>query len=257
MDRLKIVILAGGFGTRLAEYTDTIPKPMVEIGGKPIIWHIMQHYSRFGFTDFVIALGYKAEVLRDYFLNFKSLNSNFSVNLNSGAVSWLDTTAPDWTVTLVDTGINSLTGTRLGKLRGVIGDERFMLTYGDGLSNVDLNELITHHEKLGCIATVTAVRPPAKFGEMSLQDDVVDSFQEKPQLDSGWINGGFFVFEPGFFDYIPEQDVMLERDPLTKAVNDRQLAAYQHLGFWQSMDTKRDRDVLQALWDSGAPPWMI
>jgi glucose-1-phosphate cytidylyltransferase len=253
---MKVVILAGGFGTRLAEYTDSIPKPMVTVGGKPIIWHIMQHYAKFGHTDFVVALGYKAEVIREYFLNFNSLNSDFTVDLATGSVQWIGSSAPNWKVTLVDTGLESLTGTRLRRLAPILGHERFMLTYGDGVSNVDIHELLKFHEGHGRKVTMTAVRPAARFGELEISAGGVKSFQEKPQLHSGWINGGFFVMEPSFFDFIPENNVMLEREPFNNATADQELMAFEHLGFWQCMDTKRDADNLQALWDSGVPPWL-
>jgi len=253
---MKVVILAGGFGTRLAEYTDSIPKPMVTVGGKPIMWHIMQHYAKFGHTDFVIALGYKAEVIREYFLNFNSLNSDFTVDLATGSVQWIDSSAPNWKVTLVDTGLESLTGTRLRRLAPILSDERFMLTYGDGVSNVDIHELLKFHEGHGRKVTMTAVRPAARFGELEMSEGRVKSFQEKPQLHSGWINGGFFVMEPSFFDFIPEENVMLEREPFNKATADQELMAFEHQGFWQCMDTKRDMENLQALWDSGDPPWV-
>jgi len=253
---MKVVILAGGFGTRLAEYTDSIPKPMVTVGGKPIIWHIMQHYAKFGHTDFVIALGYKAEVIREYFLNFNSLNSDFTVDLATGSVQWIDSSAPNWKVTLVDTGLESLTGTRLRRLASILGEERFMLTYGDGVSNVNIDELLKFHDSHGRKVTMTAVRPAARFGELDISAGSVKSFQEKPQLHSGWINGGFFVMEASFFNFIPEENVMLEREPFNKATADQELMAFEHQGFWQCMDTKRDMENLQALWDSGDPPWL-
>jgi glucose-1-phosphate cytidylyltransferase len=253
---MKVVILAGGFGTRLSEYTDTIPKPMVQIGGKPIIWHIMQHYAKFGHTEFVVALGYKAEVIREYFLQFNALNSDFTVDLSSGKVNWIGSAAPEWKVTLVDTGLDSLTGTRLKRLRPFLGEERFMLTYGDGVSNVNLDDLVSFHNEHGKLVTMTAVRPAARFGELDIDRGAVKTFQEKPQLHSGWINGGFFVFEPGFIDSIPETNVMLERDPMQKVSQDNELMAFQHEGFWQCMDTKRDMETLSELWDSGEAPWV-
>jgi glucose-1-phosphate cytidylyltransferase len=253
---MKVVILAGGFGTRLSEYTDTIPKPMVQIGGKPIIWHIMQHYAKFGHSEFVVALGYKAEVIREYFLQFNALNSDFTVDLSSGKVNWIGSAAPEWKVTLVDTGLDSLTGTRLKRLRPFLGEERFMLTYGDGVSNVNLDDLVTFHNEHGKLVTMTAVRPAARFGELDIDSGSVKTFQEKPQLHSGWINGGFFVFEPGFLDAIPETNVMLERDPMQTVAQNNELMAFQHEGFWQCMDTKRDMETLSELWDSGKAPWL-
>jgi glucose-1-phosphate cytidylyltransferase len=254
---MKVVILAGGFGTRLSEYTDSIPKPMVQVGGRPLIWHIMQHYAKFGHTEFVIALGYKAEVIRDYFLNFNSLNSDFTVDLADGSIEWINSSAPNWKVTLVDTGLDSLTGTRLKKLAPHLEGNRFMLTYGDGVANVDIEELLSFHNKHGRQVTMTAVRPSARFGELDINAGQVKSFEEKPQLHSGWINGGFFVMEPGFLNYIPDENVMLERSPFNNATADGELMAFEHQGFWQCMDTKRDMDGLQALWDSGIAPWTV
>lgn len=254
---MKVVILAGGFGTRLSEYTDSIPKPMVQVGGRPLIWHIMQHYAKFGHTEFVIALGYKAEVIRDYFLNFNSLNSDFTVDLADGSIEWINSSAPNWKVTLVDTGLDSLTGTRLKKLAPHLEGNRFMLTYGDGVANVDIEELLSFHNKHGRQVTMTAVRPSARFGELDINAGQVKSFEEKPQLHSGWINGGFFVMEPGFLNYIPDENVMLERSPFNNATADGELMAFEHQGFWQCMDTKRDMEGLQALWDSGIAPWTV
>jgi len=254
---MKVVILAGGYGTRLAEFTDVIPKPMVPIGGKPIIWHIMNHYAKFGHTDFVIALGYKSEVIKNYFLEFNSVNSDFKVNLESGKIEWLDVQAPNWNVTLVDTGEETLTGTRLKMLAPYLGKESFMLTYGDGLSDVPIDKLIEFHQSHGKSVTMTAVRPNARFGELEIDKGLVVAFKEKPQLHSGWINGGFFVCEPEFILEIPNQNVMLEKEPLETVTLKGQLRAYQHQGFWQCMDTKRDMDMLQSMWDKGNPPWVL
>tara|TARA_B110000503_G_C7172295_1_gene424959 strand:- start:6284 stop:6937 length:654 start_codon:yes stop_codon:yes gene_type:complete len=217
----------------------------------------MQHYAKFGHTEFVIALGYKAEVIRDYFLNFNSLNSDFTVNLADGSIEWINSSAPNWKVTLVDTGLDSLTGTRLKKLAPHLEGNRFMLTYGDGVANVDIEELLSFHNKHGRQVTMTAVRPSARFGELDINAGQVKSFEEKPQLHSGWINGGFFVMEPGFLNYIPDENVMLERSPFNNATADGELMAFEHQGFWQCMDTKRDMDGLQALWDSGIAPWTV
>lgn len=251
---MKVVILAGGFGTRLSEYTENTPKPMVQIGGKPIIWHIMQHYAKFGFNDFVIALGYRAQDIREYFLKFNSLNSDFTVDLSSGEVNWLGSSSPEWKVTLVDTGLESLTGTRLKMLTPHLNN-RFMLTYGDGLSDVDLKKLIYFHESHGKQVTMTAVRPPARFGELEISQGQVHSFDEKPQLQSGWVNGGFFVIEPDFLRQIPDSNVMLERGPLQSAASRGELMAFEHEGFWQCMDNKRDKESLDSLWASGQAPW--
>tara|TARA_B110000977_G_scaffold65173_1_gene88797 strand:+ start:1507 stop:2160 length:654 start_codon:yes stop_codon:yes gene_type:complete len=217
----------------------------------------MQHYAKFGHTEFVIALGYKAEVIRDYFLNFNSLNSDFTVDLADGSIEWINSSAPNWKVTLVDTGLDSLTGTRLKKLAPHLEGNRFMLTYGDGVANVDIEELLSFHNKHGRQVTMTAVRPSARFGELDINAGQVKSFEEKPQLHSGWINGGFFVMEPGFLNYIPDENVMLERSPFNNATADGELMAFEHQGFWQCMDTKRDMEGLQALWDSGIAPWTV
>jgi glucose-1-phosphate cytidylyltransferase len=253
---MKVIILAGGFGTRLAEYTDAIPKPMVPIGGKPIIWHIMQNYANFGHKDFYIALGYKADFIKDYFLNYTALNSDFTVSLASGKVLSHQKESPDWQVTLVNTGNNSMTGGRVKRMQKFIGNETCMLTYGDGLANIDLNKLLNFHRSHGKLITVSAVRPSARFGELEIKGDKVDSFKEKPQLHEGWINGGFFIFEPGFFDLIDGDNMLLEREPLERATRNGELMAYRHDGFWHCMDTKRDHELLESLWTKG-PPWTI
>jgi len=254
---MKVILLAGGFGTRISEYTGTIPKPMVKIGGVPIIWHIMNHYSKFGHNDHYIALGYKAEVLKEYFLNYKSLNSNFTVNLLTGNVTSHHVDSVDWNVTLVDTGINSMTGGRVKRMKKFIGNETCMLTYGDGVSDIDIDELLGFHKKHGKLVTVSAVRPTARFGELELNGSKVTQFQEKPQLHQGWINGGYFVIEPEFFDFIDGDDSLLEREPLERAVSLGQLMAYKHDGFWQCMDTKRDHEFLENLWNSNTAPWAV
>ena len=254
---MKVLILAGGFGTRLAEYTEVIPKPMVPIGGKPIIWHIMQHYASYGHKEFVLALGYKADVIKKFFLELSSTGSNFTVNTASGDLEIHDSTSPDWKVTLIDTGLDSLTGERIARVGKYLNDEPFFLTYGDGVSDVDIDALLSFHRSHQRIITMSAVRPPARFGELSIAEDgTVESFQEKPQLHSGWINGGFFVVQPEFLDLIPRSNVMLEREPLEAATKIGQLSAYKHEGFWQCMDTKRDVELLQSLWDSGEAPWV-
>lgn len=254
---MKVVLLAGGFGTRLSEYTDLIPKPMVPIGGKPILWHVMKSYSKFGFNDFIIALGYKSEVIKDYFLNYRTLNSNFSINLSSGILQPHHVDSVDWNVTLIDTGLNTMTGGRLKRLKDYIGNETFMLTYGDGVANVDIEKLLKFHRSHGKMITMTAVRPSARFGELTINDTAeVTSFQEKPQLHNGWINGGFFIIEPAFFDLIDGDLNMLEREPLEKAVLMNQLMAYKHDGFWHCMDTKRDHELLESLWSNNKiAPW--
>jgi len=250
---MKVIILAGGFGTRISEYTDIIPKPMIQIGSKPILWHIMNTYAHFGHKDFYIALGYKAEVIKDYFLNYSSLNSDFSVNLGTGKIKLHNSGAEDWNITLVDTGTNSMTGGRVKRMQPYIGDEPFMLTYGDGVADIDIDELLNFHTAHGKMVSISAVRPAARFGELEIEGSSVTSFQEKPQLQQGWINGGYFVAEASFFDLIDGDDTMLEREPLEEAANQKQLMAYKHDGFWHCMDTKRDHDLLESLWSDGAP----
>jgi len=250
---MKVVILAGGYGTRLGEYTNLIPKPMVKIGQKPIVWHIMEHYASFGHKDFYLALGYKAAYVKEYFLNYKSLNSDFSIDLLSGELSKSKDSAVDWKVTLVDTGIETLTGGRIKRLKEYVGNETFMVTYGDGLSNIDLGKLLEFHNNHGKLVTISAVHPTARFGELHLDGDKVATFQEKPQLHEGWINGGFMIIEPEFLDFIKDDGTMLEKEPFEKAASVGELMAYRHEGFWQCMDTKRDHELLEKLWESGAP----
>jgi glucose-1-phosphate cytidylyltransferase len=252
---MKVIILAGGFGTRLSEYTGTVPKPMIPIGGKPILWHIMQTYSSQGYSDFLIALGYKAEVIKEYFLNYRALNSDFTVNLANGSVTPHQVGDTGWNVSLFDTGEQTMTGGRIKRLRDFIGNQRCMLTYGDGLADIDLNALEAFHLSHGKMITVSSVRPSARFGELELDGDRVVSFQEKPQLQQGWINGGFFVIEPSFFEYIEGDETMLEREPMERAAAAGELMAFRHEGFWHCMDTKRDNDLLQAIWLKGDAPW--
>lgn len=253
---MKVILLAGGFGTRLSEYTDVIPKPMVPIGGKPILWHIMQTYASFGHKDFYVALGYKAEIIKEYFLNYRALNSDFTVNLASGDVSPHQVDSVDWRVTLVNTGNVSMTGGRVKRMQSFIGNETCMLTYGDGVADIDLNELLNFHRSHGKMVTVSAVRPAARFGELEIKDARVVSFQEKPQMHDGWINGGYFVIEPAFFDLIANDHTLLEREPLEQAANAGELMAYRHDGFWHCMDTKRDHELLESMWLKGAP-WSL
>jgi len=252
---MKVIILAGGFGTRMSEYTDLIPKPMVPIGGRPIIWHIMETYARYSHNDFYVALGYKGAAIKDYFLNYRALHADFSVDLASGKVTSHQVDNVDWKVTLVDTGEKSMTGGRVKRLQPFICDETFMVTYGDGLANIDIKALLNFHRAHGRLVTLSAVRPAARFGELKLDGSCVTSFQEKPQLNEGWINGGFFVIEPAFLDFIAGDETMLEREPLEKAANQGELMAYRHEGFWHCMDTKRDHELLESLWVEGAP-WM-
>jgi glucose-1-phosphate cytidylyltransferase len=252
---VKVAILAGGVGTRLAEETEIKPKPMVEIGGRPILWHIMMHYAHFGLSDFVIALGYKGEYIKKYMVDYCSLNSNLTVNLRSGQIDRHDNTHPDWTIDLIDTGIDTLTGGRIKRLQPYLNGETFMLTWGDGVSNVDLRELLKYHRSHGKICTVTAVRPPARFGHLVFEGDRVCEFSEKPQTAEGWINGAFFVLEPEVFDYIDGDTTQWEREPMERLAADGQLMAYRHSGFWQCMDTLRDRKLLEDLWSHGNAPW--
>ena len=252
---MKVIILAGGFGTRLSEYTETIPKPMVTIAERPIIWHIMRTYAYFGHKDFHLALGYKAQAIKEYFLRYQAVNSNFTVNLSDGSVESHSAENIDWRVTLVDTGLESMTGGRVKRLQPFIGNETFMLTYGDGVSNVDLDALLKFHKSHGKMITITAVHPSARFGEIEIEDQKVISFEEKPQTKNGWINGGYFVIEPEFFDLIENDKTILEGYPLEKAAEMGELMAYHHDGYWQCMDTKRDRDTLEKLWSENRAPW--
>jgi len=254
---IKVAILAGGVGTRLAEETDIRPKPMVEIGGRPILWHIMMHYSYYGFNEFVIALGYKGEVIKKYMVDYCSLNSNLRVNFKTGEVSMNGGFRPEWTVDLVDTGIPTLTGGRIKRLAPYLGNQTFMLTWGDGVSNINLRELLAFHRSHGRLATLTAVRPPARFGHLSFDGDQVERFTEKPQTSEGWINGAFFVLEPEVFDYIEGDDTQWEHEPLEQLALDGQLMAYRHDSFWQCMDTLRDKRLLEDLWQCGNAPWKV
>lgn len=252
---MKVVILAGGYGTRLSEFTEVIPKPMVPIGGKPIIWHIMKTYAHHGHKDFLIALGYKSEIIKQYFLNYYLLNSDFTVNLDSGDYLLRQRSSIDWSVTLVSTGEKSMTGGRVKRLQNYIGNKPFMLTYGDGVADIDLTALLKFHRSHGKMVTITAVRPSARFGELDIEDNCVKHFQEKPQLREGWINGGFFIIEPEFLELISDDSIMLEREPLVQASQLGQVMAYKHHGFWQCVDTKRDHELLESLW-SQDPPWV-
>ena len=253
---MKVILLAGGLGTRLSEYTETLPKPMVQIGGKPILWHIMKTYAHFGHKDFYVALGYKAEVIKEYFLHYRTLNADFTVDLGTGVVNSHQLDEVDWKVTLVDTGQHSMTGGRVKRMKPFIGNETCLLNYGDGVSNVDLDQLITFHKSHRKMVTVTAVHPGARFGELEIKGEQVTSFQEKPQTRQGWINGGYFVIEPKFFELIEGDQTILEREPLEHTAKMGELMAYQHGGFWQCMDTKRDRDNLEVFWRSGKAPWI-
>jgi glucose-1-phosphate cytidylyltransferase len=254
---MKVVILAGGVGSRLSEHTETMPKPMVEIGGRPILWHIMKSYAHYGFREFVIAAGYRAEVLKRYFLDYYSLNGNLTIELGNGQRVVTDQQPEDWTVQIVDTGLRTETGGRLRRLRPWLEDSAFMLTYGDGVADVNLRHLVDYHHTQGRLATLTAVRPPARFGGLTLDGNLVQSFLEKPQIGEGWINGGFMVFEPGVFDYLGGDETSLEYDTLERLAEDAQLAAYRHPDFWQCMDTLRDLRLLEQLIRTGNAPWKV
>jgi glucose-1-phosphate cytidylyltransferase len=252
---MKVAILAGGMGTRLAEETDTKPKPMVEVGGRPILWHIMQHYASYGHNEFAIALGYKGEYIKRYLIDLALTESDLTLSVGSGDILRHGNRRPDWTVDLVDTGLHTMTGGRIKRLRPYVNGSTFMLTWGDGVSNVDINELIAFHRAHGKLATVTAVRPPARFGCMNFDGNRVTEFSEKPQASEGWINGAFFALEPEIFDYIEGDSTAWEKEPMEKLARDGQLMAYRHTGFWQCMDTLRDKRLLDTLWETGDAPW--
>jgi glucose-1-phosphate cytidylyltransferase len=254
---MKAVILAGGLGTRLAEETEIKPKPMVEIGGQPILWHIMKHYAHHGFNEFFIALGYKSEVIKRYFLDYYTLKGNITIDFSNDKVEMHDKKCEDWLINLIDTGPETNTGGRIKRLEPWLTDGTFMVTYGDGLCNVDLRELVRFHRSQGKIATVTAVRPPARFGGIIFDGDLVDTFTEKPQIGEGWINGGFLVFEPEVFEYLEGDHTSLEAHALERLADDRQLVAYKHDGFWQCMDTLRDKRLLESLWREGRAYWKV
>jgi glucose-1-phosphate cytidylyltransferase len=254
---MKVLLLAGGMGMRLAEETGVRPKPMVEVGGIPLLVHIMHVYGAHGFRDFVIACGYKGDVIKEYFSNYPVKHSDWRLSLRQGTRILLQSTIPDWTVAVIDTGLHTMTGGRIRRLAEQVGGEPFLLTYGDGVSDVDLGALVAFHRSHGRLATVTAVHPPARFGCLELHADRVASFAEKPQTDVGWINGGFFVFEPGVFDYLGDDTTVLEREPLERLAADGELMAYRHAGFWQPMDTLRDKELLEKLWNTCNAPWKI
>lgn len=253
---MKTVILCGGLGTRLSEETQVKPKPMVEIGGRPMLWHIMKIYERYGLSDFILALGYKGEVIKDYFLNYHARQSDLTVHLKAGTVDYTNPTAEDWNVTVVDTGSATQTGGRVLRLRKHLQlAGTFMLTYGDGVSDIDLKALLAFHRSHGQLATVTAVRPPARFGDLRIENNRVTHFAEKPQAGEGWINGGFFVLEPGILDFIADDATIFEKAPLEQLAREGELMAYHHPGYWQSMDTLRDKMALEEMWNSGKAPW--
>ncbi len=254
---MKVVILAGGLGTRLAEETEIKPKPMVEIGGRPLIWHIMRHYSHYDFNEFFIALGYRGEVIKRFFVDYTSLSGNMKVDLRHGKVEVESGECEDWIVHLRNTGLDTNTGGRIKRLEGSLNQSTFMVTYGDGVCNVDLRRLLAFHRAQGRIATVTAVRPPARFGGLVFANDLVTEFTEKPQIGEGWINGGFLVCQPEIFDYLEDDDSSLEADALETLAAKGQLAAYRHEDFWQCMDTLRDKRLLEGLWQGHRAPWKV
>jgi len=254
---MKVAILAGGLGTRLSEETTIKPKPMVEVGGKPMLWHIMNIYAAYGFKEFVVALGYKGEIVKDYFINYHYRARSLTVKLITGEIMAHDKDGEDWTIHLLDTGAETQTGGRIKLISQFIGQEAFMVTYGDGVSNVCIPDLLDFHRSHGKLATLTAVRPPARFGQMELEEDQVKQFEEKPQIGEGWINGGFFVLEPQIRDYITDQQSVWEREPLERLAADGQLMAYRHADFWQCMDTLRDLNQLERMWQESRAPWKI
>ena len=253
---MKVAILAGGLGTRLSEETTVKPKPMVEIGGMPILYHIMSIYAAHGFKDFLLALGYKGSYIKDYFLNFHHLESDLTIDLATGAVSAHERRVLDWKVQLIDTGAETQTGGRIKRMKPHV-DGPFMATYGDGVGNIDIKALVEFHRSHGKLATVTAVRPPSRFGEIEFDGDRVVSFNEKPQTGAGWINGGFFVLEPEVCDYVEGDHMPFEAAPLEQLAREGQLMAYRHEGYWQPMDTLREKHMLEALWASGKAPWKV
>lgn len=255
---MKVVILAGGLGSRLGSLTSNVPKPMIMIKSKPILYHIMETYSSYGFNDFIIALGYKGNIIKEYFKNFYAENNDLQINLSTNKVKYLNKINKKWDIKLIDTGEDSLTGTRLKKLYVFLKNEKnFMLTYGDGLSNVNLKQLLKFHKENNKIATLTAVRPPARYGELSINGNLVQSFKEKKQLNRGWINGGYFVFNSKIFDYLDmNKNIMLERDPIDKLVKVNQLNAFKHEDYWQCLDTPRDYENLNKINDAEIFPWL-
>ena len=255
---MKVVILAGGYGTRLSEATSVIPKPMVEIGGKPILWHIMKMYSTHGFDEFIILLGYRGYVIKEYFANYFLHQSNLQINLENNDLKFFDNQSEPWKVTLLETGLNTMTGGRIRYAKKHVGDETFFLTYGDGLSNVNIKDTLAFHKKHGKAVTMTSIQPPNRYGALTLdENNLVSDFLEKPEGEGSWINGGFFVCEPKIFDYIDSDNIVFEQQPLINLVKDKEMLAWQHRDFWGCMDTLRDKNYLSELWDSGSAPWKI
>ena len=254
---MKVVILAGGMGTRIAEETHLRPKPMVEIGGKPVLWHVMKTYSAHGLNDFVICCGYKGYLIKEYFANYALHMSDVSFDMRTNAMRVHQNSAEPWTVTLVDTGEDTGTGGRLKRVRSYLDDEAFCFTYGDGVSDVNITKLIEHHRNQGLPATVTITRPPGRFGVLTLQRDRITGFEEKPEDGGGWINGGYFVLSPSAIDVIHDDATMWEREPMERLARDGKLAAFTHTGFWHPLDTMRDKLLLNELWTSGKAPWKV
>jgi glucose-1-phosphate cytidylyltransferase len=255
---MKVVLLAGGYGTRLSEETDLKPKPMVEIGGKPILWHIMKLYSHYGFNDFVVCLGYKGYVIKEYFANYFLHMADVTFDMTTNSMTVHRKKAEPWKVTLVDTGASTMTGGRIKRVQEYVGNETFMVTYGDGLSDQDLAKLVTYHRSHGKIGTMTTVQPSGRFGAVDIgKDDQINAFIEKPRGDGAWINAGFFVFEPQVFDYIAGDAVVLERQPLETLAKEGQLTAFKHSGFWKPMDTLREKNEFEELWTGGKAPWQV
>lgn len=254
---MKVVLLAGGFGTRISEESSIRPKPMVEIGGRPILWHIMRHYSRFGFSEFIILGGYKVDIIQDYFLNYRIRNSDFTIDTASGEIVWQRSRAESWKVTVLDTGLDTMTGGRVKRARDIIGDATFFMTYGDGVSDVNINNLLEFHRRKQAWMTLTAVTQPGRFGALGLSPDGEDvvAFREKAADDGGLINGGYFICEPNIFDMIEGDDTVLEQEPMDRLVSHGKLASYRHRGYWQNMDTLRDKAVLEKIWATGDAPW--
>ncbi|MFN4087187.1 MAG: glucose-1-phosphate cytidylyltransferase [Spirosomataceae bacterium] len=255
---MKVVLLAGGLGTRLSEETTLKPKPMVEIGGMPILWHIMKTYSAHGFNEFVICLGYKGYVIKEYFANYFLHKSDVTIDLCYNQIVTHDTQAEPWKITLVDTGLNSMTGGRVKRIQKHIGDSPFLLTYGDGVGNINVKELVEFHQNSGKLCTVTAVQPSGRFGALNIENETnVTSFMEKPKGDGAWINGGFLVCQPEVFNYIKGDDTIFEKDPMEKLAADGQMVAFKHTGYWKPMDTLRDKQELESEWNSGKAPWKV